>query len=353
MTDLGIIPNMDYLIRDIRPCEYPMLEEFLYLAIYVPEGFQGEVPRSIIYDDPKCRAAFEGFGELPDDKALVAEAGDAVVGSCWVRTTDEYGHVDNDTPSFSISVRKEHRRQGVGTALMNRMISELTTAGYARASLSVQKENPACRLYKRLGFRAVGNGADETEWLMVRGLCEPFTVIETERLVLRPWLSSDAAALYALARDPAVGPIAGWPPHKSVEDSSNVIRAVLSAPETYAVVLRSSGELVGCTGFNAGEAASMPLAEDERELGYWIGKPHWGRGYATEAARALVERGFSVLGLSGIHAGYYDGNDRSGNVLEKLGFKPIRVVHDAPCALLGETRTEHLLYLSAKERPAG
>lgn len=344
---------MDYLIRDIRPYEYPLLEEFLYLAIYVPEDFEGKVPHSIIYDDPKCRAAFDDFGALPNDRALVAEVGGEVVGACWVRTTDEYGHVDNDTPSFSISVVKRLRGQGIGTALMNRMISELTTAGYARASLSVQKENPACRLYERLGFHTVGNGADDTEWLMVRGLREPFTVIETERLVLRPWLSSDAAALYELACDPAVGPIAGWPPHKSAEDSSNVIKAVLSTPETYAVVLKSSGELVGCAGFNAGEAASMPLADNELELGYWIGKPHWERGYATEAARAMVERGFSVLGLSGIHAGYYDGNDRSGKVLQKLGFRFVRTVHDAPCALLGETRTEHLLYLSAKERPSG
>lgn len=164
---------MDYLIRDMRPNEYSQLEEFLYLAIYVPEGFEGEVPRSVIYDDPKCRAAFEGFGVLPDDRALVAEVDGAVVGACWVRTTDEYGHVDEDTPSFSISVREEFRGQGIGTALMSRMIDELKSAGYARASLSVQKENPACRLYGRLGFRIVGDGADESEWLMVRELCEP------------------------------------------------------------------------------------------------------------------------------------------------------------------------------------
>ena len=334
----------------MQPSEYPLLEEFLYLAIYIPKGFEGEVPRSIIYDDPKCRAAFENFGTLPDDRALVAEVDGTVVGACWVRTTDEYGHVDDGTPSFSISVRKECRGQGIGTALMSRMIDDLRSAGYARASLSVQKENPACRLYERLGFRVVGNGADKSEWLMVRELCGRFLIIETDRLILRPWLLSDAADLFELASDPAVGPIAGWPPHKSVEDSSNIIKAVLSAPETYAVVLKSSGELVGCAGFNAGEAASMPLANDELELGYWIGKPYWGHGFATEAARAVIKHGFTDLGLSGIHSGYYDGNDRSRNVLEKLGFEFVRTVYDAPCPLLGETRTEHLLNLSADKR---
>ena len=157
----------------MRPDEYPLLEDFLYQAIYVPEGFDGEVPRSIVRDDPKCRAAYEGFGTLPDDRALVAEADGEVVGACWVRTTDEYGHIDDATPSFSISVRKAYRGQGTGTALMERMLADLREAGYARASLSVQKENPALCLYERLGFRIVGDGADDTEWLMIRELNGP------------------------------------------------------------------------------------------------------------------------------------------------------------------------------------
>ena len=133
----------------------------------MPGGFEGEVPRAVIHDDPKCRAAFEDFGMLPDDRALVAVAGDEVVGACWVRTTDEYGHIDDATPSFSISLLEGFRGQGMGTALMRRMLEGLREAGYERASLSVQKENPALRLYERLGFRIVGDGADESEWLMI------------------------------------------------------------------------------------------------------------------------------------------------------------------------------------------
>ena len=161
---------MDYEIRYIRQDEWPLLEDFLYEAIFVPEGYESSIPRSIIYDDPKCRAAFEGFGTRPDDRAVVAEVDGKVVGACWVRTTDEYGHINADTPSFSISVFEHFRGQGIGTQLMLRMLDDLRDSGYSHASLSVQKENPTLRLYERLGFRIIGDGADKTEWLMVVNL---------------------------------------------------------------------------------------------------------------------------------------------------------------------------------------
>lgn len=157
---------MNYVIRKMQPEEYPLLEDFLYEAIFVPEGFEGEIPRSVIYDDPKCRAAFEGFGEHADDRALVAVVDGDAVGACWVRTTDEYGHIDDATPSFSISLYEQYRGKGIGTAMMRAMLEELRDAGYARASLSVQKENPATHLYQRLGFKIIGDGANNTEWLM-------------------------------------------------------------------------------------------------------------------------------------------------------------------------------------------
>lgn len=152
----------------MRQSEYPLLEDFFYEAIYVPVDYEGEVPRSIVRDDPRCRAAYEGFGTRPDDRALVSEFDRRIIGACWVRTTDEYGHIDDNTPSFSISLLKQYRGKGIGTRLMANMISELEEAGYKRSSLSVQKENPAVRLYQCLGFSSVDDGADETEWLMVR-----------------------------------------------------------------------------------------------------------------------------------------------------------------------------------------
>lgn len=157
---------MDFTVRKMTTDEWPLLERFLYEAVYVPDDFVGEVPHSIIYDDPKCRAAFERFGARPDDRAMVAEVGGEVIGACWARTTDEYGHIDDKTPSFSVSLYEPYRGKGIGTAMMHALLDELRVAGYARASLSVQKKNPALRLYERLGFRIIGDGFDETEWLM-------------------------------------------------------------------------------------------------------------------------------------------------------------------------------------------
>ena len=173
---------MDYTVRRMERDEWPLLEDFLYEAIYVPEGFEGEVPRSVIQDDPKCRAAFEGFGALPDDRAVVAVVDDEIVGACWVRTTDEYGHIDDETPSLSISLYEPYRGRGVGGSMMGVLLGELRGAGYARASLSVQKENPALRLYERMGFRIIDDGCDETEWLMICRLARPGG-LEVRRLV--------------------------------------------------------------------------------------------------------------------------------------------------------------------------
>jgi len=158
------------LIRPLRPEETPLLEDFLLEAVYVPEDFTGQVPRSVIYDDPMCRAHFEGFGTLPDDRALVAEVDGRVVGACWVRTTDCYGRLDDSTPAFAISLYREYRGRGIGTRMLRCMLEQLREAGYARASLGVVKANRAVHLYERLGFRIVGDGSDETEWLMVREL---------------------------------------------------------------------------------------------------------------------------------------------------------------------------------------
>ena len=148
-------------------------------------------------------------------------------------------------------------------------------------------------------------------------------ILETKRLLLRPWQAQDAAELYELARDPDVGPRAGWPPHVSPEDSLRVINGVLGAPETYAVVCKESGLPVGSIGLHKPDVRLEDLPEDGRqlELGYWVGKPYWGRGYAPEAARALLERGFTTLGCAAIWCSHYDFNSQSRRVIEKCGFR--------------------------------
>lgn len=113
--------------------------------------------------------------------------------------------------------------------------------------------------------------------------------LTTERLVLRPWQEPDAESLYKYAKDPAIGPVAGWPSHASVEDSLNIIRTVFSAPETYAVVLKETGEPVGSIGLLFGKDSHVAgIKADEAETGYWIGKPYWGQGLIPEAVRRLL-----------------------------------------------------------------
>lgn len=142
-------------------------------------------------------------------------------------------------------------------------------------------------------------------------------MITTERLILRPWEESDAESLFRYAKDPAIGPAAGWPPHTSVENSLEIIRTVFAAPETYAVVLKATGEPVGSIGIMTGEGLhSAEMARDEAEIGYWIGVPYWGQGLIPEAVRCLLHRCFRELGFSAVWCGYYDGNTKSRRVME-------------------------------------
>lgn len=161
---------------------------------------------------------------------------------------------------------------------------------------------------------------------------------ETKRLILRPWREDDAEELYRHAKDPEVGPRAGWPVHTSVENSREIIRDVLSAPETYAVCLKSDGRPVGSVGLHRKDLAQR---EDEYELGYWIGKEFWGQGLIPEAARELLRHAFEDLNMQNVWCGYYDGNEKSHRVQEKLGFLHHHTTEGIEVSLLGETRTGH------------
>lgn len=155
--------KMDYTIRQIDESEYPLLNDFLYEAIFIPEGVTPP-PKSII-NSPELQVYVKGFGEQPHDTALVAEAEGKVVGAVWVRVMNDYGHIDDDTPSFAISLYKEYRGFGIGTALMSAMLDVLKENGYKRASLAVQKENYALKLYLKAGFEIIGE--NEEEYIML------------------------------------------------------------------------------------------------------------------------------------------------------------------------------------------
>ncbi len=171
---------------------------------------------------------------------------------------------------------------------------------------------------------------------------------ETERLILRPWHENDAEALYKYASDPDIGPPAGWPPHTSVENSRDIIRTVFSAPETYAVCLKD-GSPIGSIGLKLKGSTDMTNRDDECELGYWIGKPFWGQGLIPEASRALLCHAFEDLGMRAVWCGYYDGNEKSKRVQEKLGFVYQYTTEGLEVTLVNEIRTGHT-NLMTKER---
>lgn len=154
---------MDYTIREIQKQEYPLLDNFLYEAIFIPEGV--EPPPKNIITSPELQVYVEHFGESRDDWGLMAEADGKIVGAVWVRIMDDYGHIDNETPSLAISLYKEYRGLGIGTAMMKEILTLLKSHGYSRVSLSVQKANYAVKLYLKIGFEIVGE--NEEEYIMV------------------------------------------------------------------------------------------------------------------------------------------------------------------------------------------
>jgi len=170
--------------------------------------------------------------------------------------------------------------------------------------------------------------------------------LQTERLVLRPWRETDAESLYEYAKDPDVGPVAGWPPHKSVEESLNIIRTVFTGKECYAICKKDSDEAIGAVELKLKGHTDMTDREDECELGYWLGKPFWGKGYMPEAAKEIIRHGFEELGMTTIWCGYYDGNNKSKRVQEKVGFRYHHTCNEVPVPLLQEVRIGHTNYMT-------
>ena len=155
-----------YIIRNIRKSEIGLLKDFLYEAVFVPEGVE-HPPRDIV-ERPELRVYTDDFGTRKGDNCLVAELGCRVIGSVWTRIMDDYGHVDDETPSCAVSLYKEYRGQGIGSQLMMKMLDLLRQQGYKKVSLSVQKANYAVKMYKKAGFITVDE--NEEEYIMAAEL---------------------------------------------------------------------------------------------------------------------------------------------------------------------------------------
>ena len=146
--------------------------------------------------------------------------------------------------------------------------------------------------------------------------------METDRILLRPWLESDAEALFKYASDPEVGPRAGWPPHKSVEESQEIIRTVFNdATNTWAIVLKETGEPIGAMGYGPSCQCNLPAREGEPLIGYWVGRPYWNQGICTEALQAMIDYCFNKKGFQTLWCDFFVDNPASGRVMEKCGFR--------------------------------
>ena len=160
--------------------------------------------------------------------------------------------------------------------------------------------------------------------------------MKSDRIELRAWLESDAEELFHLASDPDVGPRAGWPPHQSVEESREIIRSLFQNETTWAIVWRETGAVIGAIGYGPSCDCSLPARPGEPTVGYWIGKPYWGRGICTEALQLMVNHIRSTTDISSLISGHFTDNPASGRVMEKCGFIPT-----------GETAFDSKLYRGA------
>ena len=151
------------IYREMQLNEYDLLKDFLYEAIFIPEGVTP--PDRSIIEAPELSLYYEDFGNGQADHCIVADDNGRVVGAVWTRIMNDYGHVDDETPSFAISLYKEYRGKGIGTELMRRMLDLLKDQGYKKASLAVQKANYATRMYKAVGFQTVDE--NDEEFIMV------------------------------------------------------------------------------------------------------------------------------------------------------------------------------------------
>ena len=173
-------------------------------------------------------------------------------------------------------------------------------------------------------------------------------MIETQRLVLRKWELTDISSMYKYAKDPDVGPIAGWPAHTSIDISKMVVEDFIkNHPYCYAITMKSNNEAIGCIELKMHPSDST-RNDKEAELGYWLGKPFWGNGIMVEAAYALMNYGFNKLCLDNVWVGHYEGNYKSKRVIEKLGFVFDHIAYNLDVPLLNEFRTGYS-YIMSKE----
>lgn len=310
--------NMDELIGDVRKAAGKIASDYLAAAVNYHPAFKEFGLRLVRFSKEESNL----FHYLFLDKNGSTEYADAIAKECLVQTESEF-ELSNEQALF---IYAQIWPFVCGLAQLCNRNPEIYTDECVSRMLSTQFQ--ALKMLAKSG-REVANIEPQLRNIEpqlkntdpeAKQTAHDSKVLETARLILRPWRETDAEVLFKFASDPDVGPRAGWPPHKSVEESLEIIRTVFSAEGMWAVELRESGEAIGCVGYLTAENSNLDIPDDQCEVGYWIAKPYWNNGYCTEALRAVVDYCFNVKGFTVLWGDYFPENPASGRVMEKCGF---------------------------------
>ncbi len=263
---------------------------------------------------------------------------------------------ENDDSSVRfgfVILNPELRGKGLGKEMLRLGIQYVKDhLSASRIDMGVFENNERARnCYESVGFKEYGRrecAMPVGTWNCIDLELFIGRTLETERLILRRWVDSDAESLYEYAKDPVVGPIAGWPSHQSVDESRDVIKNVLNCKEAYAICLKTDNKAIGAIELKLNGHTNLTDRDDECEMGYWLGKPFWGQGIVPEAAGVMLRHAFEDINMTKVWCGYYEGNIKSKRVQEKVGFKYQWTTEGVDVPLMHEKRTEHVS-LMAKE----
>ena len=303
-----------------------------YPADLMEELVSTETPQKIM-----DRASWTHTYVVEDEGRIIATG---AIGPYWGK--------EDESSLFTIFVLPEYQGKGVGRLIMDTL--EKDEYALRAKRIEIPASITGLPFYRKMGYEYKdGNDRIDEEHLCrleKKKDIEPY--LTTDRLILRRWKESDAEDMFELCKDPDIGPIAGWPPHKDVDESRNVINNVLQGKEAYAICLRGTAAPVGCIELRLG-TSDLAHGDDECELGFWLGKPYWGQGIMPEAAKELIRHGFEDLGMTKIWAGYYDGNAKSKRCQEKIGFKYQWTSDDVDVHLMHEKRKGHVNLITIED----
>ena len=274
---------------------------------------------------------FEAVGE--GSKVLLLTDGDELISYCTYARWDDVQPTELTPWMGFVYTFPEHRGHRYAGLLLNEIerlaLEEQVSQVYISTNHVGLYEKYGCEFLKIM---------DDMDGKPSRIYVKEFFK-ETERILLRPWRESDAESLFKYASDPDVGSRAGWPPHKSVEESLEIIRTVFNNDTTWAIEWKETGEAIGAIGYGPSCDCELPARDEEPITGYWIAKPYWNQGICTEAFRLMIKQIRETTDIPSLISGHFIDNPASGRVMEKCGFVPT-----------GETCIDESQY-QGKDRP--